>query len=130
LSENIEVAVAELLYELNEGLRRKRIRVRRIKSPSRVTRPYKNQRLVNKIGNIEFRIWNNDHPPPHFHAISQGHFDVRVSIETGTVLSEKRGKIRTREKKIIESWAKKNNELLLEMWEESRPTEIHAKLTS
>ncbi|WP_051591210.1 DUF4160 domain-containing protein [Bacillus sp. UNC438CL73TsuS30] len=132
MNKSIEVAVAELLQRLNEERRLKRIKVKRIKShsgvPSGIHRPYKHQLLLDRIGNVEVRIWNNDHPPPHFHAISRGHFDVRVSIETSTILTVKNGKIRNKDARVIESWAEDNKELLRERWKESRPTEVYATI--
>ncbi len=128
MNENLELAVVELLHDLNEG-RIKRIKVRSIKPYTgyrRVYKPHRYQLLVDRVHNIEIRIWNNDHPPPHFHAILNSHFDVRVDIETSTVLSVKDGKIRSKHKKMIESWAEDNKHLLRTKWEETRPTEIYA----
>ncbi|MFB6803437.1 DUF4160 domain-containing protein [Peribacillus butanolivorans] len=135
----LEIALAELLTKLSqrEGTTRNRIRykIKRRNIRNLHTSPPSHNRTipskwslnVGLIRNIRLIIWPNDHGPAHFHAKCNGHFDIRVNIETCKFDSLKFGNPSKRVVKEIEEWALLNQSHLLDSWERMRPTDIEVR---
>ncbi len=77
------------------------------------------RKLIDKIENLKFEIYPNDHNPPHFHVISN-EFNCSFRIEDGTQLEGPKlnGKLI---KKISYFW-KNNKENIINCWNELIPT--------
>lgn len=69
---------------------------------------------------IKIEIRHKEHAPPHFHVIIDDN-DYSISIETGEFL--KASKIKKRDSLAIENWYKTNRELLIKIWNDSRPSD-------
>lgn len=69
------------------------------------------------IGRLKIRIFTRDHPPPHFHVVTEN-FNVKFAIETGEILSKPPHYfcIRRRELKVIQKWQCENKEKLKRTW--------------
>jgi hypothetical protein len=74
---------------------------------------------VARVRGLSIKIWADEHPPPHFHVTYQGQ-DASFSILDCCRLRGQRGL--ERYDPIIRSWWSKNQRLLIEMWNASRPT--------
>jgi len=57
-------------------------------------------------------MYYNDHSPPHFHA-RYGENEIRVNIETGTILS---GAFPRRAQRLVLEWFELHRNELLEDW--------------
>lgn len=75
--------------------------------------------MVDRIGDLKIVIYHNEHPPPHFHVVSS-QLNFSMEIETGRMLRGEFPNKRIRRK--IESWHSKNKNLLIRVWNETRPT--------
>ena len=56
---------------------------------------------VSEFYGIFIYFYNNDHLPPHFHAI-YGSFEAEVAIESGEVIA---GYLPTRARQLVKQWA-------------------------
>lgn len=125
-------AVFDLLAQLNSSYypssRRRPVKLVIRRGYTSRSLPDRIHKLVGTVRDVQIHIWPNDHNPPHFHAKSKsGKFDIRVSIETNTVISTKLGKMDGKTKRIIEEWSENNNNELWRAWNETRPTELSVK---
>lgn len=69
------------------------------------------------IDSVKIFIYYNDHDPPHFHAI-YAEFQELIEIET---LKSYAGYIPGKQRKKVINWAKRNQELLLVIWDNFNP---------
>ena len=69
------------------------------------------------IDGIKIDLYYNDHVPPHFHAIF-AEFEELIEIKT---LETYRGNLPSKQHKKVIKWAKKNQSILMEIWESMRP---------
>lgn len=65
--------------------------------------------MFDSFGGIRIYVYDFDHPPPHFHAIS-AEFEAQISIETLEIL---RGEMPPGKLKKIRRWARQNQASLL-----------------
>ena len=72
------------------------------------------------VKGLSIIIWADEHPPPHFHVSYQGE-DASFSIVDCSRLRGSRGVERYDGE--IRAWWGKNQNLLIEKWNASRPTE-------
>ena len=61
---------------------------------------------------IAIRMFFNDHPPPHFHAI-HGPDEAQVSIETGRVIN---GRLPPTARRLVRLWAVMYHDQLMANW--------------
>jgi len=74
--------------------------------------------LVDRINGIKIEIYSNEHPPPHFHIITQGS-RASLRLDNGDILENSgfSGKqIRT-----VQAWFLKSKDKLIEVWNRTRP---------
>ncbi|MEZ5044987.1 MAG: DUF4160 domain-containing protein [Saprospiraceae bacterium] len=69
------------------------------------------------IDGIKIDLYYNDHVPPHFHAIF-AEFEELIEIKS---LETYRGNLPSKQHKKVIKWAKKNQSILMEIWESMRP---------
>jgi hypothetical protein len=62
---------------------------------------------------IEIRMFYDDHPPPHFHAVYAG-YSAQVVIATGEILN---GSLPARAQRLVREWAELRRSALLEDWD-------------
>lgn len=89
------------------------------------TRPTKKR--VDKIGNILIEIYPNDHPPAHFH-VTCPQYKAKYTIEDGQLLAVITGKLLKSDSHKITAWAIAHRELLIQIWQETRPTVARANV--
>ena len=65
---------------------------------------------------IVIRMYYDDHPPPHFHAI-YGEFEAHFNIETLEVMQ---GKLPRRALELVLDWAELHSHELRENWDRGR----------
>ena len=75
-----------------------------------------------RLGNLELRIFDRDHPPPHIHVLGPD-MRARIAIESGKMLD---GHLPARLRRNVELYVNTNKEALLEAWrvveaEQGRP---------
>ena len=68
---------------------------------------------LSRFYGIIIRMFNGDHPPPHFHAVYQGE-QVQVNIETLQVM---KGRMRGRALALVREWAGLHREELRRAWD-------------
>lgn len=69
--------------------------------------------VISYFFGIYIRMYHDDHNPPHFHVEYQG-YEALVNIETGEIIV---GKLPKKAIKIVQEWAKENQEALIKNWE-------------
>jgi hypothetical protein len=69
---------------------------------------------------IKIEVRHKEHAPPHFHVLIDD-CDYSLSIETGEFLHAP--KIKKRDNEAIKEWYKSNRELLIKIWNDSRPSD-------
>jgi hypothetical protein len=69
------------------------------------------------IDGIKIYIYTRDHNPPHFHAIVAEHEELIVIADLSTYT----GKIPTKYRKKVISWAEENKEFLNREWNKLNP---------
>lgn len=77
---------------------------------------------VSRFFGIVIRMYYDDHPPPHFHAIYSGQ-EVQVSIDPIVILQ---GDLPRRAVSMVVEWAALHQRELLENWQrlrDSQPTQ-------
>ena len=68
------------------------------------------------IDGIKIDLYFDDHVPPHFHAI-YAEYEELIEIKT---LATYRGSLPIKQHKKVIKWAKKNQDVLMEIWESLR----------
>jgi len=76
---------------------------------------------IARIGNIQIRIYYDDHGIPHFHAVSP-EFDFKFAVENCATISGT-GHIRGRDLTIIRAWGQKHRDALYSNWQFARDGE-------
>ena len=69
---------------------------------------------IHIIDSIKILIYYDDHFPPHFHA-QYNEYEELIEINT---LSTLQGGLPTKQRKKVYDWAKKNQDFLIEKWDE------------
>jgi Domain of unknown function (DUF4160) len=69
--------------------------------------------IVSVFHGIVIRMYHDEHPPPHFHASSQG-FEAFVAIGNGEVIH---GSLPRRAARIVRTWALDRREQLMANWQ-------------
>ncbi|GMQ49376.1 DUF4160 domain-containing protein [Vibrio sp. 10N] len=75
--------------------------------------------LVSNQGGVKIEIFSDEHPPPHFH-VKSGDIDASFSIEDCSVVD---GTVRNKELKAIKFWHNSLKQKLIEVWNETRPSD-------
>ena len=75
--------------------------------------------MVDTIGSLKIIIYTNDHPPPHFHVITDK-YNAKFDIENCNLIGFK-GSFVNRHSKQIQSWHSSNIDLLKATWDKTRP---------
>jgi hypothetical protein len=76
------------------------------------------EREVDRIGNLKIYIYSNEHPPPHF-LVQCPEGSCRFEIADCSPLDDGLATFRRN----IKKWHKKNKQLLIDTWNESRPSD-------
>ena len=76
--------------------------------------------LVEKIGRIKIEIYSNEHPPPHFH-ISMHNAKASLRLDNCDII-ENTG-FKASQIKTVQTWFLKSKERLIEVWNETRPSD-------
>ena len=71
------------------------------------------------VRNMKIEIRSNEHAPPHFHVISP-EIDASFRIDNCEIL---KGKINSKDYKIIKYWHQSARPMLIETWNSMRPTD-------
>jgi hypothetical protein len=77
------------------------------------------RKLVSKINSVKVEIYPTEHPPPHFH-VKSPEIDATFSIVKCELI---KGTIDSKTKKQIEIFHQKHKQLLIDTWNETRPTD-------
>lgn len=80
---------------------------------------YEIKGIVTGIKGIKLSINSNEHPPPHFHFL-YGNENGSFTISDCMLIA---GKLSRRTQNIIYGWWKYNKEILIQKWNDSRPTD-------
>lgn len=80
---------------------------------------YFTKQQVDRIKGLKIEIYPNEHPPPHFH-VRGGGINASFSIVDCKHLE---GEISNRNKSIIEWWHERSKDLLVNKWNETRPSD-------
>lgn len=70
-----------------------------------------------QFNGIKIVLYFNDHNPPHFHAM-YAEYEALIEINS---LSVFRGKLPKKKEQEVLKWAKKNQKLLVEIWNVNHP---------
>jgi hypothetical protein len=81
-------------------------------------RLYSIKHKVADLEGLKIRINSNEHPPPHFHVITDN-FNASFAIED---CSHIKGQISQKDIKLINCWYESSRNLLVKIWNETRPT--------
>ena len=73
---------------------------------------------------IVIRMYQNDHVPPHFHALYGGE-EAQVAIETGDLL---KGNLPRVAQRLVKEWCGLHREELLKNWSKARARESLEKI--
>lgn len=74
---------------------------------------------ISRFYGIIIRMYYNDHPPPHFHAVYQG---ARATVDINA-LTIGEGRLPTRAQSLVLEWAALHQQELREAWERSEREE-------
>ena len=74
--------------------------------------------LVDKVHHIKIEIYSNEHPPPHFHIVSN---EARASFAIDDCRELENSGFSSREIKNIRDWFIHSKEKLIEVWNKTRP---------
>lgn len=122
--EILNLIVDQLYDRLNGTKRHRHTKALRIKNRSHLNislvmktdfRPTK--RVVGRVKNMIFEIYTNDHNPPHFH-VTVDRYEAKFRIDNPEIIG---GKVPLHMQTAILSWAREHQELLMVIWNESRP---------
>lgn len=75
---------------------------------------------IDSIGALKIFVYTDDHPPPHFHVVTD-RYNARFSITSCAFLGAK-GRYARRHERLIRSWHGHNSELLAAAWAKTRPS--------
>ena len=75
--------------------------------------------IVARVNGLSIKIWADEHPPPHFHVTYQGENASFSILDCCRLRGETELK---RYDTAIRSWWSKNQKLLIDEWNVSRPT--------
>jgi hypothetical protein len=75
--------------------------------------------LVDRVRGLKIEIYPDEHPPPHFH-VKSPNVDASFTIESCELLS---GEIQGTDLRKIRFWFKRAKPLLIEKWNDTRPTD-------
>ena len=70
-----------------------------------------------QFNGIKIVLYFNEHNPPHFHAM-YAEYEALIEINS---LSVFRGKLPKKKEQEVLKWAKKNQKLLVEIWNVNHP---------
>jgi hypothetical protein len=76
------------------------------------------RQLVTRIDNLKLEIYPNEHPPPHFHVISND-FNVSINIENCEII---KGQLDSKTYKKVKYFFDSNKKDLIAMWNHLRPS--------
>jgi len=76
--------------------------------------------IVARVSGLAIKMWADEHPPPHFHVSYQGE-DASFSIVDCSRLSGTKGLERFEGR--IRSWWRQNQNVLVDKWNSSRPSD-------
>src|SRR3954471_4421458 len=76
------------------------------------------ERKVDEIGALKVIVYSDEHPPPHF-LVKCSEGSCRFEIDDCSPLDDGLEKFRRN----IKAWHKKNRQLLIDAWNESRPSD-------
>jgi len=79
---------------------------------------------ISRFYGISIRLFANEHPPPHFHAV-YGEFVAVVNIHTGAV---ERGDLPPRARGLVTEWATLHRDDLLAAWNRLRAGQTPGKI--
>lgn len=68
---------------------------------------------------LSIHIFSNEHPPPHFH-VKRDNLDASFALDDGRHL---KGDVSSRDRKIIAYYFRLNRDHLIEVWNNTRPTD-------
>lgn len=74
---------------------------------------------VDSVNGLKLEIYPNEHPPPHFH-VRSATVNASFRIDNGKLLN---GKVSKGDYKKIQFWYQHSKALLIEVWDDTRPTE-------
>ena len=80
---------------------------------------YTTKQLVEMHKGLKIEIYPDEHPPPHFH-VKGSDINVSFSIENCKLLE---GTIDSRRNALIEWWWKRSNSKLIDIWNNTRPSD-------
>lgn len=86
---------------------------------SEVGELYSIRQLVDKVNGLKIEIYSNEHPPPHFH-VKSNNINASFSIDDCSLLH---GSVNRSEKKMIKFWHSKCKDLLISIWNSTRPSD-------
>jgi len=75
------------------------------------------RQLVEKINGLKIEIYSNEHPPPHFHVVSNGN-KASFAIDDCRELENSGFS-----QKSIQSWFLHSKNALIKIWNETRPSD-------
>lgn len=76
------------------------------------------RQLVNRVNGLKIEIYPNEHAPPHFH-VKSPNVNASFTIDSCKLLN---GTISSKDKDKIEYWHLHSKPLLIEVWNDTRPT--------
>lgn len=76
------------------------------------------KQLVAKVKSLKIEIYSNEHTPPHFH-VKSPNVDASFDIQDCNKLE---GTISNKDYKVIKFWHASAKEILINAWNETRPT--------
>lgn len=76
------------------------------------------RQLVDRVNGIKIEIYANEHPPPHFHIVSNGN-KASLTLDDGRVLHN--NGFDSKVIKRIQNWFENAKERLIAVWNETRP---------
>jgi len=75
---------------------------------------------VDTIGGLKIFVYTDDHPPPHFHVVTDK-YNARFEIGSCELLGSK-GEYVSRHERTIREWHARNVDLLTAVWLRTRPS--------
>lgn len=73
---------------------------------------------VARVKSLKIEIYSNEHPPPHFH-VKSPNVNASFDIQNCKKLN---GSISNKDFKLVRYWHKTAKNILIEKWNDSRPT--------
>lgn len=91
----------------------------RVEEVSGELRLVEGRQLVARVRGLRIHIYSNEHPPPHFH-VKSASVDASFRIDNCEFIH---GDVSSSDLKTIRYWYKLSRERLIEIWNETRPSE-------